>query len=83
MHPIMHHYWSVSHHGLLTVGLLGFGLKLAFLILLGIVLICLYRRHLRNQAVQAPPTALDILMKRYAKGEINQEDYTIMKEKLK
>jgi uncharacterized membrane protein len=83
MHPIMHPYWNMGHHGLLAVGILGFGLKLAVLVLMGIVLICLYRRHLKHQAVQAPPTAMDILNKRYAQGEINQEDYTIMKEKLK
>jgi uncharacterized membrane protein len=83
MHPIMHPYWNMSHHGLLAVGLLGFGLKLAVLVLLGILLICLYRRHLKHQAKQAPPTALDIAKMRLAKGEISPDDYNIMKENLK
>ena len=79
----MHPYWNWSHHGLWSMGWWGFGLEFLAWVLLGILMICLYRRYLKNQANLVPPTALDILNTRYARGEVTQEEYNLMKEKLK
>lgn len=80
---MMHHYGYWGHPGLHALGWWWLGLHALAWVLVGALLICLYRRYRKNQASQAPPTAMDILKKRYAQGEITQEEFNTRKENLK
>lgn len=81
---MMHHYgnWAMRGIGPMYWGFMG--LHLLAGVLVAIALIWLYRRYRKKAAmVTSMPTALDILKKRYAQGEITQEEFNTMKEHVK
>lgn len=60
------------------------GLHILIWVIVAVMLIWLYKRHCKNSArVTDMPTALDILKKRYAKGEITKEEFEQIKEHIK
>jgi uncharacterized membrane protein len=61
-----------------------FALECLVFIFLVVVLIILYRNHLKHSAhIAGPPSALEIAQARLAKGEITPEEFAAMKEHLK
>jgi putative membrane protein len=81
---MMHHYGNFAMRGMGPMYWGFMGLHLLVGVLVVIVLFWLYKRHRKNSArVTAVPTALDILKKRYARGEITQEEFNNMKEHIK
>jgi putative membrane protein len=80
---MMHHgYWMFRGIGPKMWGFMG--LHILAWVFVAVVLFWLYRRYRKNSAkVPEIPTALDILKKRYAQGEITKEEFELMKEQLK
>lgn len=81
---MMHHYgiWAIRGMGSMQWGFMGLHLLAWILIVIG--LFWLYKRYQKKSALATKmPTALDILKKRYAQGEITQEEFNTMKEHVK
>ncbi len=75
-------YGALGGHGMMGGGsIIGW----IFMILVGVALILaiiwLYRQ-IRGEAPTAGESALDVLKKRYAKGEITKEQFNEMKDEL-
>ena len=60
----------------------GFFMWLIFLVLIGFVVYFVVRGEKRMKRNSSEETALDILKKRYAKGEITRQEYEEMKKDL-
>ena len=81
---MMYRYGYGPYNGMMPVNGWWFGLEILAFLFLAIILIILYRNHLKHLArVEGPPTALDIAKTRLAKGEITPEEFAAMKEHLK
>ena len=81
---MMHHYgyWAIRGMGPMGWGFIG--LHAVAWVLVAIALVWLYKRYHKHAAqVTSVPTALDILKKRYARGEITQEEFNSMKDHVK
>jgi putative membrane protein len=66
--------WPMMHYG--------YGGWLMWLILLIVIIIAIYFIVQTQKGVSVRETPLEILKKRYAKGEITKEDYDRMKRDL-
>ncbi|MDA8222086.1 SHOCT domain-containing protein [Desulfosporosinus sp.] len=84
----MHGGWGCgifNGSGFWGMGMLGFGIQLVFLIALIGLIIYLFRRmssHAPQRGLIGRDRALDVLNERYARGEIDLEEYQIRKKEL-
>lgn len=81
---MFHHYGYLTSRGWEAMNWGWMGLHMLAWVVLIILLIYLYKRHLKHSSTAAGvPSALDILKKRYAQGEITQDEFNKMKEHVK
>lgn len=79
----MIHYWSYGYGP--GIGLFGALLTVLFWVLVIWLIVALARRSHWGHGTMMPPgnrSALDILKERYAKGEINKEEFEQKKKDL-
>lgn len=82
--PMMGGWDRAGNYGcLLGYGYGGMFMWILFLILIGVVIYFIFQNaKSKNVAGQSQETPIDILKKRYAKGEITKEDFDRMKNEL-
>ena len=73
---------------MMNFGMMGgwgfFGIFFWIIVIVGIVLLVVWlnRKQVKNQSSNSDESALNILKKRYALGEISKEDYERMKKEI-
>jgi len=69
------------------LGLLGIGIgvivHLAFVAMIILAAVWMFKAVLPGKSSNGNPDSVEILKQRYAKGEINSEEYRLMKQELK
>jgi len=82
----MHHFYPwYGGPGMMMWGYGGLPIGLAFLVVIGLVIYFIVKnmREKKSEIVTKEETPLEILKRRYAKGEINQEEFKSMSKELK
>ena len=81
----MHRFYSWYGGPGMMWGYGGFPIGLAFLVIIGLVIYFMVKniREKKSDIVIKEETPLEILKRRYAKGEINQEEFKSMSKELK
>lgn len=80
----MHYYYDygpMATHGEWGFHLIGLGIFVIFLLVLGLIAARLFRHHGRHWMMPRDP--IDIAKERYAKGEIDKEQFEQIKKDLK
>ncbi len=75
----MHFEYMWEWHWAMWIFMMIVWVLIIFLIILGVIAIL---KWVTSSKAQSSETALEILKKRYAKGEITEEEFNKMKEKI-
>ncbi|MDP3444452.1 MAG: SHOCT domain-containing protein [Ignavibacteria bacterium] len=76
------HYYQMVDHGNIAAGLITTIIGILFIILLGIIIFKLYKESDKPEIKDSETKSIEIAKERYAKGEINQDEFNQLKKDL-